>query len=81
MQENVALKNMRLLRRKTQREMASIMGVSEVSYRSYERADVVIFPRVDQAIRAAEFLSCGVEEIFMPDNVRETDNDDAGEDN
>ena len=77
MQENVALRDARLLHRKTQKEVADVMGVSLNAYTVYERAERVVYPTADRALIAAKFLGGTVEDFFSPANVRDTDNDDA----
>lgn len=81
MQENVALRDARLMGRKTLKDVAEAMGISINAYCAYERGEKVVFPNADKAIVAAQYLGSTVEELFSPDNVRETDNDDAEGDN
>ena len=75
MQENFKLKDARLLKRKTGKEVAEAVGIHVNTYRGYERAKTISFPGADIALLIAKFLDTTVEEIFSPKNVRETHNE------
>ena len=80
MQENYKLKDARLLARKTGRQVAEAVGIHVNTYRGYERAEKISFPSADIALKIAGFLGATVEELFLPDNVRETHELDNGRD-
>lgn len=77
MQENFKLKNARLLARKTGKEVAEAVEIHVNTYRGYERAKTISFPGADIALRLAKLFDTTVEELFSPNNVRETHEDSS----
>ena len=79
-QENFALKKHRFLSRLTQRQVAEAAGISLSTYGTYETGfqnRSVSLPGADKAVLIARTLGCSVEDIFAPENVRDSDNADT----
>ncbi len=77
MQKNLALINQRLMKRKTQKEIAQFVGISTNAYRAYESGEPISFPSAEKALKIANCLETTVEDIFSPQNVLKTHKKDS----
>jgi len=62
----LTLKQARLVREKTQRDMAEMLGVYVDTYRKLENDPGLV--TINQAKKIADYLKMNIDDIFLPEN-------------